>query len=295
VSSPISLGYLLPDPSRIVTSPPTIQSGGRPVIGWSVPDWHYLTDLTVEWGLEADLEGIAKDCSLSSLAQIGALIAWRSGRTNLQGSGPLSILADGKNSLDAQLLGRNLGGTVTIEIRIILLETDTLAGEFAPRRPGSLLWSEEQKIILEGAGGRFPVVATDFSSQGLPADQAGLWYLEISDSDLFASATQALRLYLNTASPSIRSMLDRPTADTSIAMTRFLRYDTARQLLHVALTHQEFDDHSSYGQGTLGDVLVALIELYLPGRNLGQLRAEYELSCTEIDAELLASTWKDTS
>lgn len=295
MSSPLSVGYLLPEPSRILTDPPTIQSGGRPVTGWSIPDWHYLTDLTVEWGLEADLEGIAKDCSLSSLARIGALIAWRSGHTNLQGSGPLADLADGKNILDARLPGRNLGGAVTIEVRIILLETDTLAGEFAPRRPGSLLWSEEQKIILEGAGGRFPVVATDFSSEGLPAGQAGLWYLEIAGSELFASATQALRLHLNTASPSIRSMLDHPTADTSIAMTRFLLYDTTRQLLHVALTHQEFDDHSSYGQGTLGDVLTGLIELYLPGRNLSQLRVEYELNCAEIDAELLAAAWRDTS
>lgn len=78
-------------------------------------------------------------------------------------------------------------------------------------------------------------------------------------------------------------------------MVRFLRYDTSRQLLLVALSHEEFDDRAHYDQGTLGDVLAALITLYLPGRNLSQLRAEYPLSRAEVDAELLAAAWRDTS
>jgi hypothetical protein len=294
MASPVSIGYLLPDPSRIRTGPPVIQSGGRPVSGWSIPDWHYLTDLSVEWSLEVDLQGLAQDCSLSPLAQIGALIAWRSGRTNLVGCGRLITLADGQNILDALLPGRELGGTVTLEVRMVLLETDFLAGEFAPRRPGSLLWQQDQKIILEGVGGRFPTLATDFSTVGLPAGDAGLWYLEITDSDLGTSASQALRLYLNKAHTCIRDLLDNPAAAVSVATVRFLRYDTVRQLLEVALSHEEFDDRAQYGQGTLGDVLAALLRLYLPGRNLSQLRTEYSLSHADIDAELLAAAWRDT-
>ncbi len=172
--SSVSIGYLLPDPARIRTQPPVIQPGGRPISSAAVPDWHYLTDITVEWSLEADIEGLTNGCSLSSLARIGAFIAWRSGRTNLVGSGPVIVLADGQNSLDALLPGRELGGIVTIEVRVVLLESDDLAGDFAPRRPGSLLWWQEQKITLEGTGGRFPTLAIDFSSDGLPAGDGAL-------------------------------------------------------------------------------------------------------------------------
>jgi hypothetical protein len=110
-----------------------------------------------------------------------------------------------------------------------------------------------------------------------------------------ASATQALRLHLNTANASIRSMLDDPAADTSRALLRFARYDTARQLLLIALRDQEFDDRADYGRGTLGDVLVTVIRVYFPGRNIDQLRGDNLIHPAEGDAELLAGAWKDPS
>jgi hypothetical protein len=294
MSSQVSVGHLLPDRSRIRADSPSVQSGGRAVADWSVPDWHYLTDITVEWSVEADIQGLAKDCGLSGDARVGALLVWRSGRTNLQGAGPIVGVRQGQNTLEALLPGRDLGGTVTVEARVLLLEADRQAQEFSPWRPGSLLWHEEQKVVLEGSGGRFPTVATDFTDSVLPGGRDGIWYLRIIDKDLGASATQALRLYLNTANKDIRSLLDNPSGEASIATMRFLRYDTTRQLLKVALTHDEFDDRTKYGQETLGDVLVTLLRIYLPGRDIDQLRAEYPLNPAEIDAEVLAAAWRDS-
>lgn len=293
MSSPVSLGYLLPDSSRIRVDPPVIQCGGRPVATRLVPDWHYLTDISVEWAIQADLKGLIEDCGLTWDADVGALLVWRSERTNLQGAGQVVRMEQGQNILVTSLPGRNLGGTVTIEVRVVLLETDSQADEFAPSRSGSLLWHVEQRIALEGSGGRFPTVATEFSPTA-PGGQYGVWYLEVTDRDLEASATEALRLYINTAAESIRNMLDRPSAETSTVMMRFLRYDTARQLLNVALSHDEFDDRAKYGHGTLGDVLASLIRVYLPGRSVDQLRAEYPLNSAEVDAEILAAAWRDS-
>jgi hypothetical protein len=258
-----------------------------------VPDWHYLTDITITWSLDTDLEGLAKDCGLTTQARVGALLAWRSERTNLRGSGIVISVADGRNELEALLPGRELGGTITIEARVVLLETDAQAGHLAPRRPGSLLWRAEHRIAVEGSGRRFPTVAVDFASAGLPGGTDAMWYLEIADSDLMASATQALRLYLNTANASIRSMLDNPAINTSRDLIRFARYDNLRQLLQVALRDQEFDDRADYGRGTLGDVLITLIRVHFPGRNIDQLRGDHGIRPAELDAELLASTWKD--
>lgn len=292
MSSPISLGYLRPDPSRIRSDRPEIRSGNWASTDMSVPDWHYLTDITVEWNLEVDLEGLAKDCGLTAGARIGAVLGWRSERTNLRASGIVIDAVNGHNTLTALLPGADLGGAVSVEARVVLLEPDDAAEQLAPRRSGSLLWQDTHRIILEGSGGRFPTTATDFSSAGLPGGDAGLWYLEISSSDLGASVTQALRLYLNSTNAAICNMLDTPGADSSLQILRFLRYETARQLLVTVLRDEEFDDRADYGRGTLGDVLVTLLRIYLPRRDITQLRNDYNMNPVEVDAELLAATWR---
>jgi hypothetical protein len=292
MSSPISVGYLRPDPSRIRSDRPHIRAGDRPVTDMSVPDWHYLIDITVEWDLEVDLEGLVKDCGLTVDAHIGATLAWRAERTNLRGSSHVVDVVTGHNNLTALLLGGDLGRSVSVEARIVLLEADSGAERLAPWRPGSLLWQQTHQVILEGFGGRFPTTTTDFSSAGLPGGQGGMWYLEIADSDLGASPTQALRLYLNSTNPVIRGVLDDPATDASTHILQFLRYETARQLLMAALRDQEFDDRSDYGRGTLGDVLVTLLRVYFPGRGIVQLRNDYVLHPAELDAELLAAVWR---
>jgi hypothetical protein len=258
-----------------------------------VPDWHYLTDITVEWSLDVDLEGLTKDCGLPGNARIGAMLAWRSERTNLRGGGCMVNVVTGPNNLTELLPGSDLGGAVTVEARIVLLEPDSAAERLAPPRSGSLLWNESHRITLEGSGGRFPTTAIDFVSGGLPGGEAGMWYLDIADSDLGASATQALRLYLNSTNTAVRAVLDNPAADTSLPILRFLRYETARQLLMSALTDEEFDDRADYGRGTLGDTFVTLLRIYFPGRDITQLRNDYGLHPAEVDAELLAGAWRD--
>lgn len=292
MSSPISVGYLRPDPSRIRGDRPQVRAGDRAVTDLSVPDWHYLTDITVEWDLDVDLEGLTKDCGLPTDARIGAMLAWRSERTNLRGSGHILDVVEGHNYLTALIRGANLGLSVNVEARIVLLESPGTAEQLAPRRPGSLLWQEAFRITLEGSGGRFPTMATDFSSAGLPGGDTGMWYLEISDSNLGASVTQALRLYLNSTNPIIRGVLDNPAADASLPILQFLRYDTTRQLLMTALRDEEFDDRADYERGTLGDVLVTLLSVYFPRRGIAQLRNDYSLNPADLDSELLAAVWR---
>lgn len=101
-----------------------------------------------------------------------------------------------------------------------------------------------------------------------------------------------MRLYLNSANAAIRSMLDTPYVGSSLQLLRFLRYETARQLLITVLRDEEFDDRADYGRGTLGDVLVTLLRIYLPHRDITQLRNDYNMNPSEVDAELLAAAWR---
>ncbi len=87
-------------------------------------------------------------------------------------------------------------------------------------------------------------------------------------------------------------MLDTPYVGSSLQLLRFLRYETARQLLITVLRDEEFDDRADYGRGTLGDVLVTLLRIYLPHRDITQLRNDYNMNPSEVDAELLAAAWR---
>jgi hypothetical protein len=257
----------------------------------SVPDWHYLVDLTVEWPVDIDLHGLVKDCGLNMSAQIGAIMVWRSARTNLRGAGNVLRLSDGLNRLVLFLPGHYLGGAVTIEARVVLLEPGADAAQLAPSRAGSLLWHQSHQVTLEGFGGRFPTIAVDFASEGLPGGAGGLWYLD-AKGGLGASVTEALRLFLNSSNPAVQAMLNDPRAEPSRQLLRVIRYDTSRQLLMLALRSDDFDDRAEYVRGTLGDTLVTLLRIYFPGRGIAQLRNDYSWGPTDIDAELLAAIWR---
>ena len=47
----------------------------------------------------------------------------------------------------------------------------------------------------------------------------------------------------------------------------------------AVLSDEEFDDRADYGRGTLGDVLVTLLRIYFPGRDITS--CETTTACTQ--------------
>jgi hypothetical protein len=254
--------------------------------------WHYLSDISVEWPLSVDLTGIQQDCQLATDAEIGVLLSWKSDRTNLRSSIPAMPVLEGENLLRASIAGSTLGGTITIEAAIVLRRPGTTMSPLAPSRPGLLLWSASEQVILEGAGGRFPTIGTDFAAEGIVGNSTGMWYLDISDTDLQANCTTALTLYVNSSNPSLKEVLAGGVAARSSQVIAFMMYDVYRQLLSVAIRSTEFDDRARYERGSLGDMLVTLLRIFFPGKGIMQLRRDYDLGPADVEAELLARAWR---
>jgi hypothetical protein len=288
----VSVGYLQPQLSRIIPGEFHLMAGGVRAGGGRLADWHYLSNVTVAWTLLVDLDGIWQDCQLPPDADIGVVLSWRSDRTNLRDSIPAVPLSDGENLLQTSIEGYTLGGTITIETAIVLRNSGTVISKLAPSRPGSLLWSASEQVVLEGSGGRFPTISVDFAAEGKPGDSNGMWFLEISDWNLQANCTSALVLYVNNSNPSIQAVLTGGAAARNSEIMRFMMYDVYRQLLRVSIYNSEFDDRVKYERGSLGDMLVTLLRIFFPGRNIGQLRREYDQTPTDIDADLLALAWR---
>ena len=49
-----------------------------------LPNWDYLTPISVTRDIEVDLQGLLSDCALAPDAAAGATICWHSTRTNLR-------------------------------------------------------------------------------------------------------------------------------------------------------------------------------------------------------------------
>jgi hypothetical protein len=255
-------------------------------------DWHYLSDVSVEWSVSVDLPGIQQDCHLPTDAEIGVLLSWKSDRTNLRDSIPAVPLMDGENLLRASITGSTLGGTITIEAAIVLRRPGTVMTLLAPSRPGLLLWSASEQVALEGSGGRFPTISADFAADGIAGNHMGMWYLDISDTDLQANCTTALALYVNSSNPSMQEVLAGGTAARRSQLVAFMMYDVYRQLAGVAMRNAEFDDRATYERGSLGDMLVTLLRMFFPEKSIWQLRRDYDLSPEDVEAELLARAWR---
>lgn len=288
----VSVGYLQPKASRIASGKVQVTAGGYRAVDGRMPDWHYLFDVSVEWPLSVDLQGIQEDCQLPTDAEIGVLLSWKSDRTNLRSSIPTLLLVEGENLLRANIAGSTLGGTITIEAAVVLRSPGISTSPLAPSRPGLLLWSASQQVVLEGSGGRFPTINTDFAAEGIAGGVMGMWFLEIFDNDLQANCTNALALYVNSSNPSIQDVLAGGTAARTSQLIAFMMYDVYRQLMGVAIRNTEFDDRARYERGSLGDMLVTLLRIFFPGKGIFQLRRDYDLSPADVDAELLARAWK---
>jgi hypothetical protein len=291
MSSYISLGYLQPRPDRISSGEIQFVASGHRTEAGRMPDWHYLSDVSVEWSLGVDLPGVKQDCQLPNDAQVGVVMSWRSDRTNLRGSIPVMPVLNGENLLQTEIPGSSLGGTLTVEVALVLRQQGTVTSPLAPARSGSLLWTESKQLVLEGSGGRFPTISTDFAAEGIIGDSMGLWYLEIADSDLQANCTSAVRLCINSANPSMQEVLIAGAARNS-QFVKFMMYDVYRQLMVVAIRNDEFDDRVNYDRGSLGDVLITLLRIFFPGKDIGHLRRGFELNLQEVEAELLARAWR---
>lgn len=288
--APVSLGFLAPEDKRLRAGSWFISASGDVLTDpGAIADWDYFTPMTISLQLEADLTGALEDSRLSTDAELAGVITWHSSWTNLRGASKPHRIVDGMNSLVLELPPEQLGGRLTLECRVVLSRLGSKRDSLAPYRPGSTLWSDEIRVTLEGEGARFPVLPIDFPQAGIGGGlEKAAWALTFETRDLSASGAGSVKLLLNTAHPSVRTLLDNPGALESKALQEFLRYDTARQLFVVALTDEELADGIPYEEGTLGELLATFIRRMFPSRRLESLRGDWNIAPGELEAELQA-------
>lgn len=287
--------YLRPAPSRVgVDWQLHLDDGPRPLPD-AHPYWDPATPVDIVARVTLDLPAIRRDCALDAAARLRLAVTWQSPGTGLRGCGQIvDLVADGETpplELHLHIDGALVADRLRCAVRLVLGATGSEPGPLAPSRPGSLLWSDERILLLEGGAARFPVELVDFQTNLsiMAADAA--WYLDWDPDDLHLLALGSVRLIVNASHPIVRrAVTTAQPCDADRAIIDAIRYDVARTLIDGALGCEDFvAGPEQYEDGTVGAYARRLIRSHLGGdaTDFGTLHDQWRQASTRPRLECL--------
>lgn len=291
--TPVAPTYLVAADDCVEAGPWTDADGSE--IGDRIDHWDPVTDLDLARAVTVDLDAVRLQCRLGSTAAFALTASWRAPtRTRLGDVGAIVELGnlDGLVRAPVGLVvpGPESGGRLDITTRLVLRRAGADASPISPRRAGTVLWTETQRVALEGSAARFPMTAADFSNLARVPDEAA-WYVEWDPQDLEAPVLGGMRLLLNTRHSRIISAVRTATDDPAAPIVRSLiECDVARHLIRAALDNEAFvGTAEGFPDESVGRLLADLIAVVWPGVPVPSLRARALQDPARIDADIQAS------
>lgn len=254
-----------------------------------LPYWDYNTDVPLSRALTIDVDAVFEQCGLADDAQVSFVALWRSTGSGLRTLAAREIVGrdwrTAQYELGFTLTGTEVGGTVTLTTQLLLEHPGSSLDPVAPRRPGSVLWSDERDLRLQGDAARFPMDLVDFRKEVYP-NGAG-WHLKIGR-ELEAAAMGSILLLINSENKPLAQAVARgadPKPVDRIVLSAMYA-DVTRTMIEHALAQPDFDDETDYPDESLGQILRALCRRTFPGEPISELRLRYENSSTMFATDI---------
>jgi hypothetical protein len=267
-------------PRDVVRPGPWIRdtSDGPTELGTVLNDWDYNTVLSLRCRVTVDGLRARAGCGLPHEARLGLTVRWTASTSMLRGKAWQQFVTAGDDQqleIAFDLPGTELGGLLDLELILAVLDGgDGSSSPGAPRRPGSIVWSQCTTIDLAGDQVRFPIAVGDFAELLYPSETA--WHLDIG-TDLHRAALGTVLLVVNQGRRAVVEALtsvSAPSPEQSVIMS-FLWADVLRGLVEHAVTDEDFDPEHDYPTGSLGAVLTAVLANRLPDIDIASLRREH--------------------
>lgn len=252
--------YLLPsEPSfefapwqRVVDSEPEALPG-------MIAGWAPGTPVALTRSLTVDLAEFLRTAGLPEDTELWINVSWIGSNSRIRERLRRQILVEGINVLDVSLPDERIGGTVTVRTTICLAhDLDVVAG--VASRPGSVLASDEESIILEGDSSTFPTAVVDFAS--VARHPKASWNLVVSD-DVDASFGGRFLLEINEQDKKLVSAIEaeKPKGEQKVLIDSMMT-GVGELLLELALRLRKSGrlQHGIYEEGSVGAVLNGLLE-----------------------------------
>lgn len=283
MESGLSFGYPVPSPELVTLRDLHFTYDGTPIHDEESGDeqkWDYQTSVGCHCEIEVDFENFLQEMGIPydnyRDVVVGATLVWSASSTKQRGSTEPIPVCGGINKLSLDLAGKDLGGSLTVEPKIILLANSApLLDSITATEPGSILWEgSPTSLQLEGEGARFPIVPIDFSDRGLEPSNA-MWRIFFTGG-LSAPVQAAMQIYVNTSNKITLRVLNKPTSQESKMWHRFLQIDVLSSLLQYGADHAEELEHiSADDQGSLGESILILYRILLPDESPSNLRDDF--------------------
>ncbi|MFI7666551.1 hypothetical protein [Nocardia sp. NPDC049526] len=256
----------------------------------SYPYWDYQTTMRLRRAVKVDLRRALAESMLDQSTELALAAIWTSTGSKLRGTVMRTVVPEnGEVELRADLPGADLGGVVLLDTALVLARRRHGGDRpVAPRRGGSVLWSDRSQIRLQGDAPQFPIAIVDFDRTNYPRDAA--WHLEIG-TNLDAATMGSLLLLVNEKKSVVTEALKgagSPRVEDKIALSA-LYADVARTMVDHALRLSEFDDDSHFVDETLGATLQELFGRLFPGRSIVDIRLAAQESPNLFASELQAA------
>ena len=253
--------------------------------------WDYQMDLRLRRSVRVDLDRAHAEAGLAVNAPLTLAAVWTATGSNLRGSAQ-RVPIEGSGmlpvELEVHLRGTELGCVLIMDTALVLAEGVSDGVFAAPRRAGSVLWSDRRSLRLQGDAAQFPMAVIDFAKTSFP-DRAA-WHLQIGEK-LDAATMGSLLLLINerneTAAAAFRNAANPRPVDKVVLSAIY--GDAARIMIEHALRHGEFGDDASFEEDTLGSTLVRLCNTLFPGASINELRLRRNQSPSLFASELQAS------
>lgn len=280
-------------PRASVLAPPwrVVVGGAEQMLAETLKDWDPATPIRFLRDVHVDVDALAAVCNLGQGARLMLATTWRSNTTGLR-----RVLCSAEFGLtrgsvtvhcNAIVAPYELGGTLDLRTRLVF-GSGELARRPGPVRPGSVLWSEAVKVVLEGDAARFPVEVIDFEATNRFAAGAP-WALVLALDDLDAPATNAVRLYLNSGHAlAVAALTPGDLASPGGLVEAMLNFDVARALVNRALDSDAIrnSDADSFEEESIGRTLAALVRVLWPDESAPALRRSRENDPDRFETEL---------
>lgn len=289
--TPSAPPYLLPPEDVVSAGAWEYVDGGE--VGDRVAHWDAFTDLSFSRTVRVDLDATRSACGLAADSAFALGASAYSNRTRLTITSAPVELGTLAGRVEAPLTlvvhGAEAGGRIDVRTRLVLRAPGTGGTVIAPRRAGSILWTDESRIALEGSSARFPVSAIDFSATTRWPDGA-TWALDWNSRELEAPVLGGMRLLVNSASDALLDALRSGSHDArAVILRNFVTFDVARALVHGGLAREEFvAAPEAFDEGSVGRLLFELITATWPGAPVPALAARSRDDPARLDAELQA-------
>jgi hypothetical protein len=293
MDTPVAPTYLLPDDEAVLLGP-WLDHGGLEIRD-RVEHWDPVTDLELTRAATVDLDAARSQCALGADSAFALIAEWRApSRTRLGGAGkPVELghlTGVGRAPISVNVPGREAGGRLDLTVRLVLRSCGSDPTPISPRRLGAILWTDTERVMLEGSAARFPTAAVDFGAVPKVPDAAA-WYLDWNVADLEHPVMGGLRLLLNRTNPRIVSAVRSTSDDPAAPLIRsIIRSDIARQLIRAALSSDEFmDSPDSFADDSVGRLIRDLIASIWTGIPIDAIRERALQDPARFDADVQAA------